>query len=237
MLERRGGRGPAGQAQIEGIVVHALADGLARGVSRAELVAETDEFLNRQTQLPPWLLARTRRALTAMLDAAIAWQSANYPGRTLVGSELKLSAKVPVLPSDAADGHLPSTRPVVLEGRVDRLDRRADGSVVVVDFKTGATKPTKAQVLENAQLAVYQLALELTARIAGRRRTRPPAHRQTGRAAAAAARAGSSPGVERSGPRLRGTDGRRRRRSPGRTVVATDARSDPAARCGPKDVR
>jgi len=167
VLERRGGRGPAGQAQIEGIVVHALADGLARGVTRAELVAETDGFLHRQTQLPPWLLARTRRALTAMLDAAVAWQADNYPGRTLLGSELKLTANVPPNASATAPGHLPSTRPVVLEGRVDRLDRRADGSVVVVDFKTGATKPTKAQVLENAQLAVYQLAIELGAESAG----------------------------------------------------------------------
>jgi len=167
VLERRGGRGPAGQAQIEGIVVHALADGLARGVSRAELVGQTDEFLNRQTQLPPWLLARTRRALTAMLDAAVAWQSENYPGRTLVGSELTLTAAVPPAPPGTQPGHLPSTRPVVLEGRVDRLDRRADGSVVVVDFKTGATKPTRAQVLENAQLAVYQLAIELGAETPG----------------------------------------------------------------------
>ena len=167
VLERRGGRGAAGQAQIEGIVVHALADGLARGVTRAELVAETDEFLNRQIQLPPWLLARTRRALTAMLDAAVAWQTDNYPGRTLLGSELKLTANVPPIPPATAPGHLPSTRPVVLEGRVDRLDRRADGSVVVVDFKTGATKPTKAQVLENAQLAVYQLAIELGAESPG----------------------------------------------------------------------
>ena len=167
VLERRGGRGPAGQAQIEGIVVHALADGLARGVTRAELVAETDEFLRRQSQLPPWLLARTRRALTAMLDAAVAWQAENYPDRTLVGSELKLTADVPPNPPATAPGHLPSTRPVVLEGRVDRLDRRADGSVVVVDFKTGATKPTKAQVLQNAQLAVYQLAIELGAETPG----------------------------------------------------------------------
>ncbi len=161
VLERRGGRGPAGTAQIEGIVVHALADGLARGVSRADLLVETDEFLSRQTQLPPWLLARTRRALTTMLNAAVAWQAENYPGRTLVGSELKLTATVPPLAPDSSAGHLASTRPVVLEGRVDRLDRRADGSVVVVDFKTGATKPTRAQVLENAQLAAYQLAIEL----------------------------------------------------------------------------
>ena len=38
-----------------------------------------------------------------------------------------------------------------------------DGSLVVVDFKTGATVPSKAAVAENAQLAVYQLAINLGA--------------------------------------------------------------------------
>jgi RecB family exonuclease len=35
--------------------------------------------------------------------------------------------------------------------------------LVVVDFKTGATVPSKAAVAENAQLAVYQLAINLGA--------------------------------------------------------------------------
>jgi RecB family exonuclease len=35
--------------------------------------------------------------------------------------------------------------------------------LVVVDFKTGATVPSKAAVAENAQLAVYQLAITLGA--------------------------------------------------------------------------
>jgi RecB family exonuclease len=54
-------------------------------------------------------------------------------------------------------------RDVWLEGRADRLDRAADGSLIVVDFKTGATVPSKAAVAENAQLAVYQLAINLGA--------------------------------------------------------------------------
>ena len=43
------------------------------------------------------------------------------------------------------------------------MDRTEDGSLIVVDFKTGATVPSKAAVAENAQLAVYQLAIELGA--------------------------------------------------------------------------
>jgi len=68
-----------------------------------------------------------------------------------------------VVPGDGMTDGLARFRQVRLEGRADRLDRAADGSLIVVDFKTGATVPSKAAVAENAQLAVYQLALELGA--------------------------------------------------------------------------
>jgi len=156
VLERRGASGTSSQQQIEGIVVHALVDGLARGVDRGELVTEMERFLAQQTHVPPWLLARTRRALEAMLTAAQTWM-AQHTERTLVGSEVRLSVAVPPVAGE------PRTREVRLEGRADRLDRVADGSLVVVDFKTGATVPSKASVAENVQLAVYQLAIELGA--------------------------------------------------------------------------
>ncbi len=162
VLERRGARGTSSQQQIEGIVVHALVDGLAKGVARVELEAEMERFLQQQTQLPPWLVARTRRALQSMLIAAQAWVARRPGDRALAASELRLSATLP--PPDPAPASDPAgPREVRLEGRADRLDRAADGSLVVVDFKTGATVPSKASVVENAQLAVYQLALQLGA--------------------------------------------------------------------------
>ena len=48
-----------------------------------------------------------------------------------------------------------------LRGRVDRLERMADGSLVVIDLKTGKSKPSKDDLPENPQLGVYQLAVEL----------------------------------------------------------------------------
>jgi RecB family exonuclease len=158
VLERRGASSTTSQQQIEGIVVHALVDGLAKGVHRSDLVAEMERFLSLQTQLPPWLLARTRRALEAMLNAAQVWLADLGPDRSLAGSEVRLSVAVP--PDDDSGA---GPREVRLEGRADRLDRAPDGSLVVVDFKTGATVPSKASVAENAQLAVYQLAIELGA--------------------------------------------------------------------------
>ena len=47
-----------------------------------------------------------------------------------------------------------------LRGRVDRLERDGDGRLVVVDLKTGKTKPAKADMPAHPQLAAYQLAVE-----------------------------------------------------------------------------
>lgn len=162
VLERRGARPATSQQQIDGIVVHALVDGLAAGVGRVELENEVEQFLQQQQQLPPWLIARSRRALQSMLTAAQAWIDALPPERTLAASELRLSVTIPAEVQTAERGS-GAGRVVRLEGRADRLDRAPDGSLIVVDFKTGVTVPSKAGVLENAQLAVYQLALELGA--------------------------------------------------------------------------
>ena len=47
-----------------------------------------------------------------------------------------------------------------LRGRVDRLERDAFGALRVVDLKTGSGKPSKADLLRNAQLGAYQAAVE-----------------------------------------------------------------------------
>ncbi|SDP42928.1 Superfamily I DNA or RNA helicase [Nakamurella panacisegetis] len=158
VLERRGGRTAPGQAQIEGIVVHAMANGLALGIPEPDLRAEIETFLAAQDQLPPWQLDRTRRGLLAMLSAARIWVRDNHPPRTLIGSELELDLPLPADP-DAA----PTDHPVRLVGRVDWLSAGPDGGVVVTDFKTAAKVPTKAEAQNNAQLAAYQAAIELGA--------------------------------------------------------------------------
>src|SRR6202034_3463892 len=52
---------------------------------------------------------------------------------------------------------------VQITGRVDRLERDADGSGVVVDLKTGSTPAAEADLDRNPQLGVYQLAVLLAA--------------------------------------------------------------------------
>src|SRR6478752_475590 len=166
-LERRGARSGTSQQQIEGIVMHALVDGLARGVSRGDLVAEMERFLARQTNLPQWLVARTRRALEAMLAAAQTWMTQLPADRGPVATEAQLSAWLPrdddSSPGVDGGGTAGTSRSVKVNGRADRVDRSPDGGLIIVDFKTGATVPSRAAVEQNAQLAVYQLALRLGA--------------------------------------------------------------------------
>ena len=157
VLGRRGARTEPGPAQLEGMVVHALVHGLSSGVPQQSLRAEIESFLRTQENLPPWQVARTRRALESMLTAAQAWVGDNHPPRSLLGSEIEMDVLVP--PADDAT----DSAEVRLVGRVDWLSRSPDGAVVVTDFKTGATVPSRAEAQGNAQLAAYQAAIALGA--------------------------------------------------------------------------
>lgn len=47
--------------------------------------------------------------------------------------------------------------PFELIGRVDRLDERADGTIEIVDYKSGRSAVTEAQVKDDLAMACYQL--------------------------------------------------------------------------------
>ncbi len=51
-----------------------------------------------------------------------------------------------------------TTGPLIVQGRLDRLEADRDQRLWVVDFKTGRTAPTKAGAAANIQLGLYQLA-------------------------------------------------------------------------------
>lgn len=63
--------------------------------------------------------------------------------------------EVPVSLDDGGGHH------AVVSGYIDRVEVNASGSVVIVDLKTGGNEPTTdAAVVQNPQLAAYQLAFE-----------------------------------------------------------------------------
>lgn len=57
--------------------------------------------------------------------------------------------------------------PVVISGRADRIESLPDGSVRIVDIKTGKTRPSKNAVQTNLQLAAYQLGLGEQSEVSG----------------------------------------------------------------------
>jgi superfamily I DNA/RNA helicase/RecB family exonuclease len=78
-------------------------------------------------------------------------------GGEVVGKEVAFELAIPL----AAEGEEGSDRPAsaVLRGSIDRVEVLADGSVDIVDLKTGKHEATSdAGVVDNPQLGAYQLA-------------------------------------------------------------------------------
>lgn len=73
-------------------------------------------------------------------------------GTTLLGAEPHFELSLPV-PGAA--------HPAVVSGTIDRVELTAEGTVVIVDLKTGRTQATgAAAAVTNPQLSAYQLAFE-----------------------------------------------------------------------------
>ncbi|MEI3867059.1 ATP-dependent DNA helicase [Microbacterium sp. CCNWLW134] len=64
-------------------------------------------------------------------------------------------------PAGLTVGERATTAQAVLSGYIDRVELTGDGTVVIVDLKTGKSEPqTDAKVIDHPQLAAYQLAFE-----------------------------------------------------------------------------
>jgi len=153
-LEREaGGVARAHQSANLGQLLHALAERVASGEIEAGpddvdlLMTHVDAVWDRLEFRTPWSKDRERERVRAALTRFLRWHHANP--RELVATEASFSALV-----DLDDEQ------VRLEGQVDRLERDRDGALVVVDLKSGRTKPSGPQVQQHVQLGVYQYALE-----------------------------------------------------------------------------
>ncbi len=136
-----------------GQVVHAIAERIARGElttsSVEELMVHVDEVWERMEFRTPWSSRREREAVQQVLARFLAWHQ--RPGaRAVIDVEPRLRAEVA----------LPDGESVVLSGFADRLELDEAGDVVVVDLKTGKYAPSDRSLPENAQLGLYQLAVD-----------------------------------------------------------------------------
>jgi superfamily I DNA/RNA helicase len=112
----------------------------------------------------PWLSAR-QRALARVFTEGLAEYLADFAqaGSQLVAAEGRFTlgyGELPLFPETSDDDAEPrSPRPAVeVRGSIDRVERAADGSVVIVDLKTGRPITSAAAIAGHPQLGAYQLA-------------------------------------------------------------------------------
>ncbi|MEI4272061.1 ATP-dependent DNA helicase [Klenkia sp. LSe6-5] len=123
-----------------GSAVHDVAQQVAEGLppDRAPEVLATE--LDQLDLGPGWFDQRQRERAQEMLAKFLAWHA--RADRELVAAEEDFDVQV---------GR------ARLRGQVDRLERDAQGRLVVVDLKTGKTAPRTVE--EHGQLAAYQVAV------------------------------------------------------------------------------
>jgi superfamily I DNA/RNA helicase/RecB family exonuclease len=150
LAREAGGQTASTTAQGFGNVIHALAAALVHGEvvpSIDALLAHLDRVWPQLAFAAPWQAAAERAEAEAALGRLLAWHRAGW-GREVLAAEHRFEVEVPV-GDDAA----------VLRGAMDRVERDADGRLVVVDLKTGKRAPRDSDLAEHPQLGMYQTAI------------------------------------------------------------------------------
>ncbi|WUJ71971.1 ATP-dependent helicase [Kribbella soli] len=151
LTRRAGGETPSTSALGFGSVLHALADAVATGTlppSVDELNGWLDKVWTQLEFESAWISDRERAEAEQALRRFVAWHQGR-PDRTLVGTEMEFDVLLP-------DEEKPAVR---VKGRMDRVEKDPEGTVRVVDLKTGRTIPTKPALERHVQLAIYQRAI------------------------------------------------------------------------------
>ncbi|WP_395656034.1 ATP-dependent helicase [Nocardioides sp.] len=151
-LEREaGGVARAHQSANLGELLHALAQRVATGELEPAvdvLMGHVDAVWDRLDFRTPWSRAREHDRVRAAVGRFLRWHLDNP--RRLLDTESAFETVV----------ELPDGEQVRLTGYADRLELDADGRVVVVDLKSGRTKPSNKSVEGHVQLGLYQYAVD-----------------------------------------------------------------------------
>jgi RecB family exonuclease len=146
LLEAAVGVRTPGAAQGLGIVIHAAAALAGEGADDGEVAKRVDELWQHLDFGSSWYSARQRAQAESMVTKFLAWHRQNPRELIAVEEELRVSMGE-----------------ITITGQVDRLERDDNGAAIVVDLKTGTSKPADADLDRNPQLGVYQLAVLLGA--------------------------------------------------------------------------
>lgn len=156
-----------------GSAIHALADALAHDEVPADaevLAGELQRIWAGIGYDSAWQSRRDFEQARLAIGRLLAWQSRRE--QRLVGTEVAFDTVVDIVTPAGPDR-------LHLRGSIDRVEIADDGGVVVFDFKTGRTAPTKAKVADHGQLAFYQYVVgrgTLAAAITAAAPDAPPAH-------------------------------------------------------------
>ncbi|MBD3941735.1 ATP-dependent helicase [Microbacterium sp. NEAU-LLC] len=147
------GGDPGGTTAGLGTIIHAALEHAA-GHDEAALWAEVESRWGELTFEAEWRdRAEQTRARDLVRRLHLYLRRFEDAGGTLIGAEPHFEVVIPF-----AEEH---EHRVILSGYIDRVELAADGTVVIMDLKTGKREPqTDAKVLDNPQLAAYQLAFE-----------------------------------------------------------------------------
>nr|WP_055508501.1 ATP-dependent DNA helicase [Nonomuraea pusilla] len=142
--------GAAGTSTAQGLgnVIHALAVLAATDLPSEDLLGERlDAVWNELDFGGVWYNRKQRQVAEQMIGKFLRWHKENP--RELVAWEEAFTATV-------AEG-------VQIRGRVDRVERDAGNRAMIIDLKTGGSKPRPGELDRHPQLGVYQLAALLGA--------------------------------------------------------------------------
>lgn len=148
LLETAVGAAGTSTAQGLGNVIHALAVLAATDLPSEDLLGRRlDEVWGELEFGGAWYNRKQRQVAEQMIAKFLRWHKENP--RELVALEEAFVAKF-------RDN-------VEIKGRVDRVERDSDNRAVIIDLKTGSSKPKAGDLDRHPQLGVYQLAALLGA--------------------------------------------------------------------------
>jgi RecB family exonuclease len=146
LLEAAAGARAPDAVQHLGTVIHAAAVLAAEGAEDEEIGRRVDEAWKHLDFGSAWYSEKQRQQAHQMVRRFIDWHRANP--RKLAATEETLKVTL---------GR------VQITGRVDRLEVDDAGRAVIVDLKTGASRPADGELDRQPQLGIYQLAVLLGA--------------------------------------------------------------------------
>jgi superfamily I DNA/RNA helicase/RecB family exonuclease len=143
-LQNNGGSDGDSTAQVLGSAIHAFAAKMVQEpeISRDQLIQSLKNSWKLIDPESGWVSASHLESAVTMLEKFVEYHKETK--REVKGAELRFDVK------------LGRTRII---GTVDRLEVEADGSLFIIDFKTGNTAISKEDARKNLQLASYQLGV------------------------------------------------------------------------------